>query len=294
MMPVTVQHPEGLVTGANFRSVNVGVVGSDVRKADDGVHVAGSLWIMDGETQRRVQSRELTELSVGYTAGLDETPGTTPDGERYDAKQVEIRGNHIALLKAGQARGGPSVRLILDSHGDAVFDEEKKLMKFKIHADGLQFDVESVDDNVLRALEKERKDAEQILQVAESQAAEQKARADKAEADLLEAQKELKDFQAAAEKRARDAVVADALRLDKDLDIRDEDTIPDIQRRALKLDDKEESDELVGFRFKLALEDLAKDPPERDQARRLLYDTGDSSTDVKAFSIDDTYRELRG
>jgi Uncharacterized protein conserved in bacteria (DUF2213) len=49
------------------------------------------------------------ELSVGYSADLDWTAGVTADGERYDAIQRAIRGNHIAICS--QARGGSQLRI---------------------------------------------------------------------------------------------------------------------------------------------------------------------------------------
>ena len=38
------------------------------------------------------------ELSCGYYCDLDETPGEY-EGQRYDARQRNIRGNHLALVE---------------------------------------------------------------------------------------------------------------------------------------------------------------------------------------------------
>jgi hypothetical protein len=105
--------------------------------------------VLDGDTIDRIQRRDLAELSVGYYARLDDAPGTTPEGETYDAIQREIRGNHLALLPAGQARGGRSVRLLLDAAGDECDQEE--LMAVQIRLDGQTFEVEAVDDAVAKA-----------------------------------------------------------------------------------------------------------------------------------------------
>ncbi|MGL5431928.1 MAG: DUF2213 domain-containing protein, partial [Plesiomonas shigelloides] len=53
------------------------------------------------------------ELSAGYTAKYDFTPGVTADGEAYDAVQRDIRINHVALVP--RARAGRQAR---------VFDHE--------------------------------------------------------------------------------------------------------------------------------------------------------------------------
>ena len=56
---------------------------------------------------RRVEAG--AQLSNGYLADFDFTPGTSPEGEAYDATQSNIRGNHIALVEAG--RCGESCRI---------------------------------------------------------------------------------------------------------------------------------------------------------------------------------------
>ncbi|MGB1276011.1 MAG: DUF2213 domain-containing protein, partial [Nannocystaceae bacterium] len=45
------------------------------------------------------------QVSNGYMADYDMTPGVTPDGQEYDAVQRNIRGNHIAIVD--RARCGP-------------------------------------------------------------------------------------------------------------------------------------------------------------------------------------------
>lgn len=60
------------------------------------------------------------ELSCGYTLTLDETPGTTPEGEHYDAIQRNIRYNHLAVVP--RARAGSLARLNID--GEQVVGDE--------------------------------------------------------------------------------------------------------------------------------------------------------------------------
>ena len=108
--PVTNLH-HGLVDASNWRRVSVGGVSGQPRM--DGDHVVGDLVIQDQEVIGLVESGERREVSCGYTCDLDFTPGTTPTGERYDAIQVGIQYNHVALVPRGRA--GSSVALRLDA-----------------------------------------------------------------------------------------------------------------------------------------------------------------------------------
>jgi hypothetical protein len=116
---VTDLHPDsGLITPSTYRQLTRGHV--QAPSFADGWMTA-SFFVGDEELAKKVEAGERVEISAGYTADLDETPGVTPDGERYDAIQRNIRGNHVALLPAGTARAGREARLILDS---ATYDQE--------------------------------------------------------------------------------------------------------------------------------------------------------------------------
>lgn len=296
-MPVTIQHPRGRVNSKNWKTHSVGHVGDDPRQADDGIHVMASVWVMDQRTIDRVRSGELSELSVGYTAALDETPGMTPDGERYDARQLDIRGNHLALLKEGQARGGRSVKLRLDSAGDAIFDDdpEDEKMKVKIKADGLVFDVEATDDNVCKALEKERADSERILKDAEEATSAAEARADAAEEKLSKVKKELETVQKAAREKELEHLRADALKVAPALSIKGSDTPEQIRRCALEevgVSTKDRDDVYVQVRFDMALEQVAKEPKKPSVFDR-SREKKDTREQAPVISIDAAARALR-
>lgn len=273
-MPITVQHPRGLVTPRTWKRDAVGTVDSDVRQSEDGQHVAASLWVHEDSAIRKIESGELVELSVGYTAKLDMTPGSTPTGEHYDARQTEIRGNHVALLKAGQARGGSTVALRLDSQGDEIWHADDdgegcrgaQPMKQTIRIDGTDYEVEAADTGLAKAVE--------IIVAARD---EMKARADKADAerDAVKADADALQVKVdAAEKaeadRRREATIADAKRLaGEDLKIDDDDDEPKIRRAALeakgvKLDEKD--DQYVAFRFEHEVERIDADATERHDA----------------------------
>lgn len=113
--PVTHLHPlEGRITVDNHSLLSKGHV-RDIRA--DGDFVVATVVAQDSVVVGLVEQRSLVELSCGYDADLDATPGVTPDGDPYDVVQRNIRYNHVALLPEGHGRAGPDVRLRLDAAG---------------------------------------------------------------------------------------------------------------------------------------------------------------------------------
>lgn len=168
-MPVVVGHPKNqMVDGSNWSLLSKGHVGDVVEKAADGKHTKASVWILDGDTQKKILGGQLTELSVGYYAGWDPTPGINDAGERFDGRQINIRGNHLGLVGPGSGFapiGGPTCRLCLDARGDVVFDSSppvrpaaapsgaqpgrqarRDAMKFKLMIGGAEQEVELPDE----------------------------------------------------------------------------------------------------------------------------------------------------
>ncbi|WP_244118202.1 DUF2213 domain-containing protein [Burkholderia gladioli] len=97
--PVTINHPPDFVTPANYMSVARGTV-RNVRRGEgeQADLMLADLLITDAEAIRRVQAKDLTEVSNGYDADYEQiAPGR--------ARQVSIVGNHVALVK--NARCGP-------------------------------------------------------------------------------------------------------------------------------------------------------------------------------------------
>ena len=111
---VTDDHPEAFVSAETVRDVQVGHVGTDVRR--DGDHLVASLVITDSETIRAIEGGK-RELSCGYTARVIQDSGVTDDGTSFHARQTTIRGNHVAIVDRGRA--GPSCRIVLE-RGDAL------------------------------------------------------------------------------------------------------------------------------------------------------------------------------
>ena len=103
--PVTDDHPPEMVDARNWRRYAVGHSGHEVVR--DGDHLATELIISDAAGAARALAG--AELSNGYHADFVFEPGVTPEGEAFDAIQRNIRGNHVALVRAG--RCGASCRI---------------------------------------------------------------------------------------------------------------------------------------------------------------------------------------
>jgi uncharacterized protein len=69
-----------------------------------------TVWTREGIDA--IESGSQREISCGYHYRPDMTPGTTPEGEKYDGRMSGIICNHIALVEAGRA--GPDV-LVADA-----------------------------------------------------------------------------------------------------------------------------------------------------------------------------------
>lgn len=109
--PVTNDHPAEAVGATNWKDLAVGQIGDEV--ARDGEFVRIPLIVMDAAAIKAVDEGK-RELSAGYTCDLAWEAGTTPEGEKFDAIQKDIRINHVAIVQRGragsQARIGDGVR----------------------------------------------------------------------------------------------------------------------------------------------------------------------------------------
>jgi hypothetical protein len=70
-------------------------------------YIKADLTVWTREGIEAIESQRQRELSCGYHYKPDMTPGTSPEGEKYDGRMTEIVANHIALVEAGRA--GPDV-----------------------------------------------------------------------------------------------------------------------------------------------------------------------------------------
>lgn len=118
LVPVTDEHPPGFLDAKNTREYARGSVAGTLRK--DGEFIAGELLVTDADLIQKLEKGAARELSCGYNCDLDEAPGVTSDGLRYDAIQRNIRGNHVAVVAKGRA--GPEARVRMDGAAVEVLD----------------------------------------------------------------------------------------------------------------------------------------------------------------------------
>ena len=100
--PITIGH-QGMVTSQN--AANIRPIGTVLSAGQaDGDTITADVVLYSLPTSAR-------ELSCGYNLDIDETPGTTPAGEPYDAVQRHIRYNHVAGIIPAHAGLTCSVKI---------------------------------------------------------------------------------------------------------------------------------------------------------------------------------------
>ncbi len=132
LVPVTNDHPSDMLTADNAKQYAVGSVSEVV--TPDGDKVRASLMITDSATIEALEAGK-SELSCGYTADVELTPGVW-QGQKYDAVQRNIRGNHVALVDAGRA--GPACSIRMDAAGAA---QEITMEDVMLELGGAQYSV---------------------------------------------------------------------------------------------------------------------------------------------------------
>jgi uncharacterized protein len=102
-IPTTDDHPTEDVTSSNWRRLATGWTGEQV--TFDQKETSGALVLTDhGAIQKWKNGKK--ELSVGYACEVVFDAGTTPEGETYHARQINITPNHVAQVDSG--RCGPA------------------------------------------------------------------------------------------------------------------------------------------------------------------------------------------
>lgn len=252
--PVTNDHPkEGHVNSKNRRSVSVGTT-SGVRQ--DGSKVAGSLQVEDADAVADVDAGK-QEVSCGYSADLDEIPGISPEGERYDCVQKNIRYNHVALVSRGRA--GPEVRIRMDNLDAELIQsfniaaiQELKIVEIEIEIAGVKV---KVPETTAALITKAHTDATAALDATKAKldaAVEALTVAKAAHADAVDPAKFTAAVAArvALEAKAHEIVGAETVLTGTDRDVR----VAVITKLAPGFTAEGRSDEYVQARYDAALE----------------------------------------
>lgn len=149
--PITDGHPprsdsKGMVTPANYQKYAKGSLGDTATIEND--HLVFFETVYDEALIADTKSKKKVEVSIGFTTAVDETPGEFR-GERYDARQTNIKINHLAHVENG--RGGDTVRVHLDaSDGDiAVMMDEAQNSTDEPDTGNAHTKEKSMDENAL-------------------------------------------------------------------------------------------------------------------------------------------------
>jgi hypothetical protein len=259
LVPLTDDHPPELITAANAKRYAVGAVGAPRR---DGHQMIAPLAVFDAATVAKVEGGK-HELSNGYYADVVDEPGVSPEGERYDAVQRGICGNHVAIVDV--ARAGREARIRMDGAAvmvtdtlarEARADQGERMAKYKI--DGVDFEVsEQAAQALARQDGKYSADLEIVRVRADKLEAERdahKERADKAEkavTDAAAAQPEQVRARVALETKAG-AVLGPETKLDG---MADREIRVAVIKKVCNVDvAAEKSDDYVSARYDAAVE----------------------------------------
>jgi hypothetical protein len=247
---VTIEHPTEMVNADTYNEVSAGVVvGSGVQ---DGDFVLANLIVKSKDAIEAIETGKV-QLSAGYTAIYDDTPGITEDGEKYDFVQRDIKINHVALVD--RARAGAQARLFDNNHG--------AVNMFKVTLDSKRtVDIEDsatatlVEDSIAR-LTKQAFDADEKATKAE-------AEKDAVKEELEEEKKKSSD--SAISKRVSEiaTVIDSARKIAGKTFSCDSMDVPTIQRAALTIardsvDWADKNDLYVGIAFDMKVEKEAED-----------------------------------
>jgi len=293
--PITMGHPdEGLVTSGNAKRLSVGMVGENIRV--DGEWLVMPLTITDAETISRIEGGTV-ELSGGYMADLDETPGEA-DGMTYDAIQRDIRGNHVAIVD--RARAGEMARLNLDA-ADAVAVENAQATRndsmsdntVAVRIDGIEYGVQPQVERHLSKLDEQIKGVASERDEAKAASEQVQAKLDEANAELEKLKAERTDEAIQAAAKARVALERTASRVlgdDAELDGKTDREIREAVVQAVHADADlaDKSDVYVEARFDAAVDTHKAHSDAASKQRETATPKGDEGgkADKRADAID--------
>lgn len=296
MKPITLYHPDVMVTAENIKEFQIGTIGNSIDS--DGYHVSVDMIIHDADAIKEIEAGT-RELSVGYTCDLEaaDTPDARWCGQGYDYIQRNILANHLSVVP--KARAGDAARIRLDS-ADAILIQDRtggeKMPDLKtIKLDGVEYQAES---KVLEALHVAQTKADGLAtELADTNTAKTKIEAErdtlKDRVDALDAKvKELEskklDEAVVAAAVARRVRILDAARV-AEVEVKDGMSELDIQKAVIvkvfpkaNLDDK--SAEYIDARFDGAIEALAADAEEKANADNRAAAGGAENADAAAHA----------
>ena len=254
--PITDDHPKDangrtiLVNRDNSKQFLKGFMLDHAHVDPETKTIRNDLAITDSDLINKIRHGK-QELSIGFQMDLDPTKGEL-NGKAYDAKQTNIRINHVAVVKKGRA--GHQVRIGADSADAEEIPQEDKQkgenMDFKVvHTSKGDINVAAGDVNKLTQLVGDADDKSSKLEKLI------------AERDKLN--KEIKDLQGAGDKSKQEA--ADAKKKAEEATSRAD---------SAEEENKKLKDQLEGDSFE---EKLTNTLAFREKAKKIVGDSFDFS-----------------
>lgn len=303
-IPITNNHPVDLVTPENAKELSVGFTSEDVEIIDE-KFLKAIATITDAQTIADIESGK-NEVSCGYLADLDETPGIW-EGQEYDIEQKNIIYNHAAIVDIGRA--GPEVRLRLDSDAVLLSDDDEEpnketFMKVKIGDQEFEMseeagkavtDMMSAHADALKAKADEAATVGEEKKVAEEKVEETQTQLDTVQAKLDSATEELKmrkdsadmgpeKIQEEVNKRIKvlgvaKHIIKDSADLDKKSNL---DIMKEVVTSRSKTDLKDKSEAYIVARFDAISETVEADIVKREEGVKSFATHLDSGADEGA------------
>lgn len=136
--PVTDEHPDTLVTSDNYKNFAKGSVSIINVIEDEETLLDTDFTIYDSGLTKKVSTGKV-KISAGYLCDYVEEAGEYK-GVPYQFKQVDIRGNHVAIVDS--PRCGDTCKMALDSDVTITNENTKNggIMK-KIVINGIEYEV---------------------------------------------------------------------------------------------------------------------------------------------------------
>lgn len=206
--PVTRDHPAKFVTDATWRSVARGTVSAG-SASFDGEELHAQLVVQDAELLSDIENNVRREISLGYKCMTALQPGTTPQGESYDAVRSSMVVNHVAVVP--RARAGHKACFALDSEWIPALEEnQEKNVTAKLKINGAEVAAEDAQAAVNAALVEANDALKTVngkLAAAEAQLAIANAKVAAAEKTIEAQDAEIEDLKSKTTAEAIDALV---------------------------------------------------------------------------------------
>lgn len=277
--PITLDHKIPTVTAKNANRVTIGTILSEGRQDGEGERMDIVIHSPDAIGDRR-------ELSLGYTAHVDETPGVDPTYGPYDAIQRNIRVNHLSVVKS--ARAGKIARLNLDGNEDEDFfnqQEQTTMTTVKVKLDnGIEYDAAPEVSVELAKLRSDASDAKSKLDAVTAQRDTLQAKVD-AQKDEIEKAK----AQGRADALERLSLEATATKFKVDHKDKTDREVKEAVIKAVRKDAdlKDKSDVYVDAAFDMAVESA---PAKAMESQRRAVNDGDNEVDDKYVPASERYK----